>query len=244
MKIVVASTVGSAGKTTITAHMLHPRLPKAKIISVDTVNYTVGHFGIDSIEYSGDDFAKMYKDIVKFDDVIIDVGGSLEARQFLEGMDWMGGSDEIDYFIVPAKPDNKDQISAWQTIDTLLTQGVQKDRIKVIFNSVHKDTEREFDHLLGLLYSNGIDFSLDATIFAHDFFDILSKHKRSMQSILADTTDYKAKLKASTSATEEEEAGELLAAQRAAPKINTLLDKVFAATFATKKAKTATTAKA
>lgn len=241
MKLVIASLAGSVGKTTITAHMLCPRMPDARVLAVDTANNTVKHFGIDAEEYSGEDFAKLYKQLVRLDDAIIDVGGSKEGKEFLAGMDWMEGHDEIDAFVIPAMPDDKDQKAAYKTIELLLAQGVGKDKIKVIFNGVEKNTIEEFDYLLGALSANEIPFSVDATIFRHDLFNSLAVQKRSLASILSDKTDYKT-LYRQTPADDEEtitKLADLMVAQKAAPKVNDNLDTAFAALFpkSAKKAK-------
>lgn len=233
MKLVIASLAGSVGKTTITAHMLCPRMPAARVLAVDTANNTVKHFGIDAEEYSGEDFAKLYKQLVRLDDAIIDVGGSKEGKEFLAGMDWMEGHDEIDAFVIPAMPDDKDQKAAYKTIELLLAQGVAKDKIKVIFNGVEKNTVEEFDYLLGALAANEIPFAIDATIFRHDLYDILAVQKRSLSSVLDDKEDYKTLLR-------QVPAGDtnkittyenLMVATKYAPKVNENLETVFSALF-------------
>lgn len=245
MKVVICSLGGSVGKTTVTAHMLCPRMPKARMIAVDTANATVKHFGIDCEEYGGEDFTKLYKQLVRMDDAIIDVGGSKEGKEFLTGMEGMEGHDEIDAFIVPSMSDDKDQKAAFKTIELLLAQGVSKNKIKVVFNGVEKDTEEEFDYLLGALLANDIPYSIEATIFKHDLFNVLSVQKRSLESILNDKTDYKALYKKlAQKLTAEEESGDetgdeielsklsdLMVAQKSVLKVNQNLNKVFESLF-------------
>lgn len=243
MKVVICSLAGSVGKTTVTAHLLYPRMPETKIYAVDTTNATAAHFGLPVEAFSGDEFSKLYKQIVRNDNLIIDVGGSKEGKEFLAGMDWMDGQDEIDVFIIPARPNDKDQKAAFKTIELLLAQGVDKNKIKVIFNAVKKNTVDEFDYLLGALTVNQIPFSLDATIFANDLFDILSVYGRNMDAVLKDTTDYKQQVRTANDDDELTKASDLMVAQKAGPKVNENLNVVFNALFPPVKAKRAAASK-
>lgn len=237
MKVVICSLAGSVGKTTITTHLLHPRMPEAKIYTVDTTNVTARDFGVDAEAFSGDEFSKIYKQIVRNDDLIIDVGGSKEGKEFLAGMDWMDGQDEIDAFIIPSMPDDKDQKAAFKTIELLRAQNVDPSKIKVIFNGVKKNTVEEFDYLLGALVAHRIPFSLDATIFHNEIYNILSSHGRSLDSILKDTTDYKKIVRTSDDEDEVSTASDLMVAQKGAPRVNEVLETVYQAIFpVTKKA--------
>lgn len=238
LKAVVASLGGSVGKTIVTANVLVPRIPDAFVVAVDTANQTVKDFGINAEIYTSDQFKNLYTDLVRHDSIIIDVGGSKEGKDFLEEMDWMQGHDEVDYFIIPSMPDDKDQKAAVKTIDLLIAQGVNKDKIKVVFNAVKRNTVDEFDYLLGALTAKGIAFSLEASIFENRAYNILSKHNRTVAAMLDDKTDYKARLKASDDV-DVEEVTDLLYAQKTAAKLNENLDRVFSALFPKKSAKSA-----
>lgn len=231
MKVVICSLAGSVGKTTITAHLLHPRMPAAKLYSVDNTNATAKDYGLETEVFSGEEFGKLYKQIVRNNELIIDVGGSKEGKEFLAGMDWMDGHDEIDAFIIPSMPDDKDQKAAFKTIQLLLAQGVEKSKIKVIFNAVKKNTADEFDYLLGALVANDIPFSMDATIFENGIYNILSAYGRSMDVVLKDTTDYKSIVRNSEDDDEVTRASDMLQAQKTAPKVNENLAVVFNALF-------------
>lgn len=235
MKIVICSLGGTVGKTTITAHLLCPRLPKARVSAVDTANMTVKDFGIDCDIYPGEQFSKLYKELIRQPHAIIDVGGSKEGKEFLEGMDWLQGHDEIDAFIIPSVPDDKSQKASYKTIELLLAQGVEKEKIKVIFNRVAKNTEEEFDYLLGALTVTGIPYSLDASVFNHDVYRILSENQIGLAHLLKDKANYKALFREADPKTMDEQElsrlGELAVAQKFAPQVNKNLDKVFSVLF-------------
>lgn len=231
MKIVLCSLAGSVGKTTITVHLLHPRMPSAKLYSVDNTNVTAKNFGLETELFSGDEFEKMYKHIVRNNDIIIDVGGSKEGKEFLSGMEWMEGHDEIDAFIVPAGPDHKDQEAAFKTIQLLLAQGVERSKIKVVFNLVDKNLEEEFDWLLGALVAHQIQFSTDAAIKANKIYNKMMAMGRSIDAVVNDPTDYKAIVKETNDEDELNRASDFMFVQKTARKINEQLDVVFNALF-------------
>jgi len=78
MKVVLLSLGGSEGKTMIVTQMLHPHMPKARILCVDSANETASEFGIKNCEkHSGDEFNSTYHSLMSAaGDVIVDVGGS------------------------------------------------------------------------------------------------------------------------------------------------------------------------
>ena len=190
-KIVLVSLGGSVGKTLITVQALHPHMPEAQILCVDQTNTTAAHFGIKNcISLSGEEFDQAFRHLMKATgDVIVDVGGTKECDQFLAGMLEIG-SDAITHFIVPSKPDSKDQGCALDTIDKLLLSGVGEQKIIVVFTGTKKNTEKEFKQLIDGLREKNIEVNLDRTIFANTLFDDMIKDEVLITSILSDPTDY------------------------------------------------------
>jgi hypothetical protein len=239
MRIACLSTAPSVGKTMIVSNVLYPRLPGYLVIAIDTTNESAKDFGIPAVEYDGNDFQKAYKDVVRNPNVLLDVGGSKEGREFLEGMNWLEGQDEIDYFVIPCMPENKDQKEAIRTIKALLAQGVENEKIKIVFNKVRKNTATEFDWLMGFLAENKIEFSLSAVIFDNPAFNAMAGANRTVASMKKDKTDYKALIRAETDEDKVEQLSDLLMAQKSANKIEEMLDGVFNALFPPKKEKSA-----
>lgn len=242
MKVAVVQTVASVGKTLVAVDVLYPRMPDCEIITVDKANRSAVYFGIKSNVYTSDEFKDVYRDLVLADNAVLDVGGAKEAGDFLNEMNWGSGHDEIDYFVIVSKPDNKDQEGAVKTIDTLLAQGVGKEKIKVVFTAVVSDASKEFDLLLGALVEKEIPFTFEATIFKNRVYDILAENGRTVKSMLSDQTDYKARIKESNDKREIDDLAGMLYARNSAAKIDENLDTVFHALFPKKAAKPATTA--
>lgn len=190
-KIVLLSLGGSVGKTLLTVQCLYPHMPDAQILCVDQTNTTAANFGITGcVSLSGEEFDEAFRHMMAGNvDVIADVGGSKECDQFLSGMLEIG-SDAITHFIIPSKPDSKDQTCAKETIDRLLLSGVDADKIKVIFMETKKDTAKEFKQLIEDMEKRNVDVNLERTLFSNVLFDTMIKDISLITSILADTTDY------------------------------------------------------
>lgn len=191
-KVVVLTLGGTAGKTMFTTQGLHPLFPNAKILCVDQVNTTAADFGIPNCEkHHGEDFNRVYRSIMSNKgDVIVDVGGSKECKEFMEGMLAVDGSEKITKFIIPSRPNSKDQGCAIDTIERLIIDGVDKTKIKVVFTEVRKNVSDEFRQLIDGMAENGIEPDLDLMIQYSPVYGEMIEHKLLISDIIADTTDY------------------------------------------------------
>ena len=192
-KIVLMSLGGSVGKTMINTQCLYPHMHDATILCVDQANTTAADFGIKNCEsHSGDEFNKTYRSLMATrGDVIVDVGGSKECKEFLDGMLAIDGSDVITTIIIPARPNSKDQGCALETIERLIIDGVDKNKIKVIFTETKKNTAVEFAQLINGMEENGLTPDLNLIIFYSPLFNEMIEDKELISDILADKTDYK-----------------------------------------------------
>lgn len=197
-KIVIASLGGSVGKTLITTQLLHSHLPHAKILCVDGVNETARNFRIENCElHSGDEFNKTYRELMQSQsDVIVDVGGSKECKEFLDGMMAINGSDEVTNFIVPSRPNSKDQGCAMETIYRLLMdedEAVMASKISVIFTDCKKSVEEEFEQLLDFMRKVGLTPNLNLMIQHSPIYSEMIERHELISNIVSDETDYKHK---------------------------------------------------
>lgn len=194
-KIVILSLGGSEGKTLIVTQCLYPHMKDARILAVDTANETALEFGIKNCEkHSGDEFNKTYRALMSAPgNVIVDVGGSKECKEFMAGMLSIDGSDEITTFIIPSTPSSKGQGCAIETIERLIDDGVEKSKIKVVFTGTKKDTAEEFAELIAGMESNGLVPDLNLTIYHNALFNELIALKQLISTVVCDETDYKEK---------------------------------------------------
>ncbi len=193
-KIVALLSLGSSvGKTLLTVQCLYTHMLDAQILCVDQTNTTAADFGISGcISLSGDEFDEAFRHLMKATgDVIVDVGGAKECDEFLAGMLEIG-SDAITHFIIPSKPDSKDQECALETIDRLLLSGVDANKIKIVFTGTKKDTAKEFKQLIAGMNekSRNIEVNLDRAIFSNKLFDEMIRDKIIITTILSDSTDF------------------------------------------------------
>lgn len=84
MKIVVAGISGNVGKSTLSAHMLVPRMANAKLLIVESINQDTQDLVGSSSKIRGEEFKKIYMELVVNEDIVVDVGAS-NAEAFFEG---------------------------------------------------------------------------------------------------------------------------------------------------------------
>lgn len=194
-KIAVVSLGGNEGKTSFVVQCLHPHMPDAKILCVDSANETAAEFGIKNCEkHSGDEFNKTYHALMSSTgDVIVDVGGSKECKEFMDGMLAIEGSDEITTVIIPSTPTSKGQSCALETIERLIFDGVDKHKIKVIFTGTKKNTAAEFSQLIDGMQEIGLVPDLNLTIAYSELFDEAIEHKEIICHVASEDVDYKEK---------------------------------------------------
>ncbi len=192
-KIVLLSLGGSVGKTLITTQLLHSHLPHAKILCVDGVNQTAKDFGIKNCQlHAGDEFNKTYRALMSSQsDVIVDVGGSKECKEFLSGMMAIDGADEVTNFIIPSRPSSKDQGCAIETLAHLLDGDVDPDKISVIFTDVKKSVKDEFEQLINWMRAFDLNPDLNLMIQQSPIYGEMIENKELIIDVLADETNYK-----------------------------------------------------
>lgn len=194
MKVAVLNYTGTVGKTTISAHLLSPRMNNAPIYAIESINETAEGNGLDVEKIKGNKFRDLFKKLMVADDAIIDVGAS-NVEGFLDGLVKFEDSHlEFDSFIVPVTSGSKEQKETIAMIQTLADLGIPAEKIKLVFNRVEADVSEEFGPLLNYVKkSKAAIANHDAAIFENELFDMLSVKKLALGEMQNDETDYKAK---------------------------------------------------
>lgn len=225
MKIAVLNTSGNVGKTTISRHLLQHKI-KSEILSIETINSD----GLEDAKLKGEKFNQVIKSVGLSDSIIVDIGAS-QAEEFLDNMEQQVGShDEFDYFVIPTIAENKQLKETTKTVDMLSELGVGKDKIKVLFNKVKKnsdlqdDFERIYDH-----YKQNKSFTIcdKHPVRENELYDLLNNAKRSMDDVLNDDKDYKALMVSEHDMAKKLQYSDLLAMSRLAKHADKNLDDVF-----------------
>ena len=225
---------GNVGKTTVAGHLLKPRMGDAPIYSIESINTGADADGLDVEKMRGKKFGELVDELMPLDTAIVDVGAS-NVEDFLKLMQQFDGShEEFDYFVVPVVKEKKVQADTVNTIRALQKIGIDKKRIRLVFNKVEVDeaVADEFAALFGLAEAEkSFVVKPEATIYANEVFERLKAVGKSLGDITADETDYRARLRQAADEDEKELCVRMVALKRLAVTANKNLDDVFKALF-------------
>lgn len=130
--------------------------------------------------------------------------------------------------------EKKVQADTVNTIRALQKIGIDKQRIRLVFNKVEVDeaVSDDFAALFGLAQSeDSFVLESDATICANEVFERLKAVGKSLGDITTDETDYRARLRQAVTEDEKELCVRMVALKRLAATANKNLDDVFKALF-------------
>jgi len=178
MKIVVAGISGNLGKSTLAAHMLVPRMKNAKLLIVETINQDTTELVEVSEKIRGEEFKKIYMELVLNEEIVVDVGAS-NAEAFFEGLSsFSQGYDEVDFFIIPVVSGAKEQAESVLTARMLEAMGVEKNKIRIVFNRVKRSVEDEFAEILHqAIKLDCFIANPECMVFENDIYEDLSDLK-------------------------------------------------------------------
>lgn len=175
-KLVVINFSGNVGKTVVAAHLLLPRIPLARLYSVESVNVDASDEGVEVERVRGSRYLQLSEDLLQAEAAVVDVGAS-NVEGFLAGMKALEGSHaEFDAFVVPVTRGKKQLTDAINTVAALASLGVEAARIRVLFNKVdpNDDLADEFGPFLEFCAdSDACVVNPDACIYLNDVFERL-----------------------------------------------------------------------
>lgn len=228
MKVAVINFSGNVGKSTVAKHLLLPRIAGAEFVSVESINADEG----DGETVRGKQFGALQEQMLMIDAAVIDVGSS-NVEDFVKLMrQYQGSHEDVDFFVVPAVKESKQIKDTIATIKTLATMGVPAKKVRVVFNRLETDeTVEEAFYPLIAYHDDTKAFTLrpKAAIHFSELFQRLRTYNVTIGELLADPTDYKAKLREAKSADEKADAAARISMRRLAGSAQANLDAVFAA---------------
>lgn len=234
MKVAVLNFSGNVGKTTVAAHLLEPRMNHVPIFSIESINAGADSNGLDVEKMRGKKYGELVDKIMPLESAIIDVGAS-NVEVFLQVMQQYAGShEEFDFFVVPVVKEKKVQTDTVNTIRVLQKLGIDRKKIRLVFNKVEVDDsiEDEFAALFGLAESEKSFVIKDtAVIYSNEVFERLKTVGKSLGAITNDEVDYRELLRSATSEEEKENCVRMVALKRLAVSANKNLDDVFKVLF-------------
>lgn len=230
MKVGVINFSGNVGKTTISRHLLAPRMNDAKVLTIETINSD----GSNEDAMRGKQFGELQVLLQMMDDAVIDIGAS-NVEDFIKMMSqYKGSQEDFDYFVVPVVPAMKQQRDTISTIEALNDLRVPAKKIRVLFNQV------EIGDDPGAIFSGLFEYQKaetkftikpDAVLHTSDIYPKLAGSSTTLGQILADNTDYKEKIKTTTDSAEKLRYAQLVALKRQAAGVTEELDAVFKTLF-------------
>lgn len=230
MKVAVINFSGNVGKTTVSRHLLAPRLNNAQVMPVESINSDESED--DAIK--GKQFGQLQEALLMMDDAVVDIGAS-NVEDFIDLMkQYKGSYHDYDYFVIPTVPKNKQIRDTVGTIDALSDIGVPAKKIRVVFNMIeHDDNPEQLFSSLYDYHDSEKKFTLrkSAIIHVNEIYGKLKGTERGISDILADETDYKEELKKTTDQAEKQLLAQLIALKRLADGVTDELDAVFKTLF-------------
>jgi hypothetical protein len=228
MRVAVLSFSGNVGKTTIARHLLQPRMPGAKLVTIESINAREDETHV----IRGRQFAELQEYLQLVDDVIVDIGASnIEDLLALMGR-YHGSHEDFDFFIVPTVPDVKQQRDTIATLAELARLGVPPEKLRVLFNRVNDraDIDRAFALLLSFLKERPLArLSTDACLETNEIYARVNGTEGGLAAIATDPTDFKRLIISVSNPTERLNLAQRLATRRLAIGVLPALDACFAA---------------
>ncbi len=228
MRLAVINFSGNVGKSTVTRHLLAPRLPGARVIAVESINADEGQ----DQSLRGFQFGELQEYLQAVDDVVVDIGAS-NVEELMRLMHrYRESHEEFDCFIVPTVPPPKQQQDTIATLADLHAVGVQPDRIQIIFNMVddREPLERSFHILLSFLEQKPIaSANPDCRVGVNEVYARVTGMGADLAEIARDETYYKRLIARASDRQEKMALGQKLATRRLARGVVPELDACFAA---------------
>ena len=232
MKVAVINYSGSVGKTLVSTYLLAPRLKDAKFFAVETINQSASDLGIENVtSFKGDDFSRLFEDVVFEDAAIIDIGAS-NVEPFLMAMSrFDGGANEFDMYFIPVTPEDKAIKESMKTAHTLSKAGVDNKKIIFVPNRVNPgdDVENVFSPIFDFVKQTKVGrINKNSAIYNSEVYEYLAHHKISFETLTAeDAEEFKARAKASADVDERRKMARRYTYMKQAIPVKSNLDKTF-----------------
>lgn len=227
-RIAVINFSGNVGKTTVSRHLLLPRVEGADYVLVESIN--ADESLPTDIVIRGKQFDQLQDALQVVDSMIIDIGASNVEELMLRMKQSRGSHVDFDMFVVPVVKETKQQKDTIATIDALAALGVPAKKIKIVFNKVDLDetVEAAFAPILAYIKAEKKAVANPAArIDANEVYEKIKGLHTTLKDLLADETDYKAKVRETKDDAEKALCLRMIAAKRLAYSAVENLDTVF-----------------
>lgn len=228
MKIAVINFSGNVGKTTISRHLLLPRITGADLICVESLNADEGQ----GQSLRGRQFAELQEYMQTVESLVVDIGASNVEDLMALMRRYQGSQEDFDFFVVPTVPALKQQEDTMATLGELARFGIPPSRLKLVFNMVDDGVEvvQAFEHLLAFLELRPVaKVSMRCRLGTNEVYGRIKGKGVDLASLARDDTDYKALIARAKDTDEKLALAQKLATRRLARGVVPELDACFAA---------------
>jgi MinD-like ATPase involved in chromosome partitioning or flagellar assembly len=228
MKLAVISFSGNVGKTTIARHLLAPRVPGAKVLSIESINVD----GDQDHVMRGRQFAELQEYLQVFQNVVVDIGASNVEELLALMRRYRGSQEDFDYFIVPTVPTRKQQQDTIATLAELSRLCIAPGRVRLVFNMLEdaSEFERVFEPVLAFVRQTHVaDVSPECRLGFNEIYARVNGAASDISALAADPTDYKAEIAATSDTAQRLALAQRLAVGRLARGVVPELDACFTA---------------
>ena len=231
MKIAVINFSGNVGKTTISRHLLMPRIDGAELIAIESINADEGHQGQ---SLRGRQFGELQEYMQTVDNVVVDIGASNVEDLMALMRRYRGSHEDFDFFVIPTVAALKQQQDTMATLAELARSGIPASRLKVVFNMVDDEVEVDeaFELLLAFLVQHPVAcVSTACRLGANEIYGRVKGMGAAVNlaELARDTTDYKSLIVKTSNVAEKLALAQALATRRLACGVVPELDACFAA---------------
>ena len=201
MKTCVVNLSGNVGKSTLAVHLLAAFTPQARIVSVESLNASeVDQVDALDVEaFGASRFREIFRELMRHDEVIVDVGASNVAVFMGEVARYRSALGEFDLVLVPTVPSDKQQRDTIATIDWLHALGVEARKVRVVFNQYPIDSLEAvatvYPQIVGYGLTDGRGkavFEPHAVIARSEVFELAKHSRRTLRDLARDDTDWRA----------------------------------------------------
>lgn len=226
MKVAIINFSGNVGKSTISRHLLLPRIPGAELLSVESLN--AGEEAGRTVR--GRAFGELQEYLQTIEHAVVDIGAS-NVEDLLALMHrYRGSHEDFDAFVIPTVAAVKQQRDTIATLAELSRLGVPPERLKLVFNMVEDDESLQvsFYLLLAFLAEHPIaQANLDCRLSFNEVYLRTKAGGRDLREWATDATNYKALIQKAPRSLEKSELAQQLATRRLAIGVIPELDACF-----------------
>jgi hypothetical protein len=223
VKIAVLNNSGNVGKTTISRHLLSPRMNNCSILHVESLNDGGG----DSA-FRGAEFRKVLQEVAILDDAVVDIGSSNIEAVYEQLKILRGAHEEFDHYVVPTVPSPKQQRDTANTLNTLREINIPSSKIRLVFNMVEHGARVQdvFPDLVDSAQRAGIPI---AVVYDNEIFELLGGE--TLASAIVDIPAAKRRLAQTDSITEKRTLATAIGISRLAEGVKEEMDTAFEGLF-------------